>query len=54
MGKLDLIPEYQCLPMDYRLGQVAQMVAELAQSDPEVGRDAISILEAPTVRTLTG
>jgi hypothetical protein len=52
MGKMDLIPETHNLPMDYRIGQVAQTVAELAQSDPEVGRDALTILGAPTVRTL--
>jgi hypothetical protein len=40
--------------MDYRLGQVAQTVAELAQSDKEVGQDALTILSDPTVRMIHG
>jgi hypothetical protein len=51
MDKLDHTPETKPLPMDYQLGQIAQTVAELAQSDKEVGQDALTILSTPTVRT---
>jgi hypothetical protein len=54
MDKLDKIQETQPLPMDYRLGQIAQTVAELAQSDSDVGQDALTILDTATVRTANG
>jgi hypothetical protein len=52
MYNLDKTPETQPLPMDYRLGQIAQTVAELAQSDTDVGQDAVMILGTPTVRKI--
>jgi hypothetical protein len=53
MEKLDKTPETQNLPMDYRLGQIAQTVAELAQSDTDVGQDALTVMGSPTIRALT-
>jgi hypothetical protein len=52
MYNLDKTPEAQPLPMDYRLGQIAQTVAELAQSDTDVGQDAVMILGTPNVRKM--
>jgi hypothetical protein len=54
MDKLDKIEEGQDLPMDDKLGLIAQTVAELAQSDTDVGQDALVILTTATVRTATG
>jgi hypothetical protein len=52
MYNLDKTPENQNLPMDYRLGQIAQTVAELAQSDTDVGQDALTILGAPHINAV--
>jgi hypothetical protein len=52
LDKMEQTAETHALPMDYRLGQVAQTVAELAQSDKEVGQDALTILGDPTVRMM--
>jgi hypothetical protein len=54
MDKLDKVPDHHDLPMDFRLGQIAQTVAELAQSDSDVGLDALTIFGTATVRTATG
>jgi hypothetical protein len=40
--------------MDYRLGQIAQTIAELALSDHEVGTDALTIMGDATVCTTIG
>jgi hypothetical protein len=54
LDKLEKIPETQNLPMDYRIGQIAQTIAELAISDPAVGTDALLILGEATVCTTIG
>jgi hypothetical protein len=54
LDKLEKTPEDQALPMDYRLGQIAQTIAELALSDHEVGTDALTIIGDATVRTTIG
>jgi hypothetical protein len=51
MDKLDKIPESQSLPMDYKLGQIVQTVAKLAQSNTDVGQDAVMILGTATICT---
>ena len=54
LDKLEKTPEVQAIPMDYRLGQIAQTIAELAVSDHEVGTDALTIIGDATVRTTIG
>jgi hypothetical protein len=54
LDKLEKTPDAQDIPMDYRLGQIAQTIAELALSDHEVGTDALTIMGDATVCTTIG
>jgi hypothetical protein len=54
LDKMDKTPDDQDIPLDYRIGHVAQTIAELARSDPEVGTDALTLIGDATVRTTIG